>query len=245
MDETSPEKHINLVSKDFIGEKEWFFLYWIEILKIKTKGIINTPDLCNILPISQQTISRRIIELEGKGLIWRTFDGKGGEIQLTTKGLTQLNMIYENLKEITSQSTTQIPYYGKLKSGMGEGAYYIKHPTYLKQIKLKLGFTPFFGTLNLELFPEISKLLNNQISNFKSVTIKGFIDDNRTFGDVNCFPVTMWPRKNPQLEIQAALLQIKRTSHKKYILEFIAQYYLREYFTISDEEEVCFKLVNL
>lgn len=53
---------------------------------------------------------------------------------------------------------------GKIFSGSGEGAYFISLPWVRRQIKEKLGFTPYLGTLNLRLtgeYIDFRKLLEN------------------------------------------------------------------------------------
>ncbi|UYP48066.1 hypothetical protein NEF87_004351 [Candidatus Lokiarchaeum ossiferum] len=227
----------------FVGEKEWFFLLWISYHKMQNNGTISTPDLCKILPISQQTISRRILELEEKKLIIRNFEGRGGELELTTEGYAQLNNIYEQLKIISLKASNETTYCGTLLSGMGEGAHYIKHPQYLEQFYKKIGFFPYFGTLNLKLSPTMDNLLQNYINNYPTIIIDGFVGESRTYGEVKCVKVQMWPRNNVHNQVSGALLKIQRTSHKSHILEFISEQYLRDFFKIEDGSKICFKFI--
>lgn len=230
--------------KDFIGEKEWFFLLWIAYHKMSNNGQISTPELCKNLPISQQTISRRILELEEKGLIIRNSQGRSSELELTTEGFTQLNNIYKQLKLISARTSDETIYCGTLNSGMGEGAHYIKHPNYLEQFFKKVGFFPYFGTLNIKLDIALNNLLENQIDKYSSITIKGFIDESRTYGNVECVKVLLWPKKNVHIQVKGALLKIQRTSHKSHVLEFISEQYLRDFFKISDGDEIYFKFIE-
>ncbi len=230
-------------NENFVGEKEWFFLFWIAYHKMQNNSKISTPELCKILPISQQTISRRILELEEKKLIIRNYEGRSGELELTTEGYLQLNNIYEQLKLVSLYTSKETIYCGKLQSGMGEGAHYIKHPQYLEQFYKKIGFFPYFGTLNIKLSSSMDLLLQNHINDHPTITINGFLDESRTYGDVKCVKVQMWPKNNVHNQVQGALLKIQRTSHKSHIIEFISEQYLRDYFKIDDGSEICFKFI--
>jgi len=59
---------------------------------------------------------------------------------------------------------------GEVFSGKGEGAEFIKLPWVRKQIKEKLGFTPYLGTLNIRL-TERSVILKNLLKNAQGIEI--------------------------------------------------------------------------
>ena len=59
---------------------------------------------------------------------------------------------------------------GEVFSGKGEGAEFIKLPWVRKQIKEKLGFTPYLGTLNIRL-TERSIILKNLLKNAQGIEI--------------------------------------------------------------------------
>jgi riboflavin kinase len=235
---------INSVDPDLIGEKEWFFLYWIAHYKLMNNGKITTPELCKIIPISQQTISRRILELEEKKYLIRRSGSRGGDLELTPEAFSHLEKVFQNLQDIFSSKSSVEQFHGKLKTGMGEGAHYIKNKNYLKQFKSKLGFEPFFGTLNVQVKPEMYEFLDKQLKNFKQIIIQGFENGSRTYGDVVCYLVKIWPKDKPDYKIQGALLLIQRTSHKPFVCEFIAKKCLREHFPIEDDDEVFFEFKN-
>ncbi|QEE16072.1 DUF120 domain-containing protein [Promethearchaeum syntrophicum] len=232
---------IHAVAPDFIGEKEWFFLYWIAYYKLLNNDKISTPELCNKIPISQQTISRRILELEEKGYINRKQGSRGGDLELTSKAYILLEKVFQNLQHVFSSKSCVEQFHGKLKTGMGEGAHYIQNKNYFKQFKNKLGFEPYFGTLNVQINPESFDFLNKQLKNFKKTIIQGFENGSRTYGDVVCYFVSIWSEHKPDDKIPGALLLIQRTSHKPYVCEFIAEKCLREYFPIKDDDEVLFE----
>lgn len=59
---------------------------------------------------------------------------------------------------------------GEVFSGKGEGTEFIKLPWVRKQIKEKLGFTPYLGTLNIRL-TERSVILKNLLKNAQGIEI--------------------------------------------------------------------------
>jgi len=59
---------------------------------------------------------------------------------------------------------------GEVFSGKGEGTEFIKLPWVRKQIKEKLGFTPYLGTLNIRL-TERSVILKNLLKNTQGIEI--------------------------------------------------------------------------
>ena len=59
---------------------------------------------------------------------------------------------------------------GEVFSGKGEGTEFTKLPWVRKQIKEKLGFTPYLGTLNIRL-TERSVILKNLLKNAQGIEI--------------------------------------------------------------------------
>jgi riboflavin kinase len=229
------------VPDDFIGEKEWFFLFWVAYSKFIHKGPIFTPNLVAEMRLSQQTISRRILDLEEKELIVRDSQKRKGELEISAKGYLHLEQVYEHLNNIFQSKTIIEKFRGKLQSGMGEGGHYIRHPIYLEQFYKKIGFFPYFGTLNVELEPALYTHLQKHLSDHQSVHIHGFTDESRSFGEVLCYKVQIWPKNRIHHQVPGALLLIKRTSHKSHIIEFISEQYLRQFFSLQDGDEVCFQ----
>ena len=233
-----------MIYKDFVGEKEWFFLYWIAAFKNLCEGPFTTTEFISRIPLSQQTVSRRIGDLERDGYLRRESGAKGKELNLTAKAYAQLEKINQNLKILFDQEKVVETFQGELISGVGEGKHYIKHPKYLEQFYKKIGFFPYFGTLNLAIPPAEYELLINHLSDFQFVEIEGFQDESRTFGKVRCYKVILWPENNILHQITGSLLRIERTSHKPYILEFICEQYLRDFFQVKDKDHICFKFIK-
>lgn len=228
------------VPVDFVGEKDWFFLYWVALYTNQKNEPISTPNLCKKINLSQQTISRRILKLEKEGYLERAFLAHGGALKVTPKGYLQLQKVHLNLKNLFIHHHCEDEFEGLLKSGLGEGAYYIKHPKYLKQFEEKLGFKPYFGTLNVQLDPTVYEFLQNQLESMAGIVVEGFQDNDRNYGNVQCVPVELWTGNNRDKMVPGALLRIQRTSHLPYLIEFIAEQYIREYFQVEDDNKIRF-----
>ena len=66
--------------------------------------------------------------------------------------------------------------------GLGEGTYFMSMQHYQKEIKKRLGFKAYPGTLNLKIDAKKVSLLNN----FKQIKINGFKQKNKTYGGADC-----------------------------------------------------------
>ena len=85
---------------------------------------------------------------------------------------------------------------GIVVKGLGEGAFFMSMGHYKKEIKEKLGFEDYLGTLNLKVKERQAKLLKN----FTSIKIDGYIKNNEIFGGVNCYKAKI---KNQKPKIQS------------------------------------------
>ena len=211
----------------------WFALYQLcKHIEHRQTINISSVEFGKLLNLSQQTASRRISDLENLGWIKRKIEKKTQKIVLTKKGSDVMLLMYKNLKNILEK----IVIIGTVQSGMKEGAYYVSIKGYYDQFQEKLGFLPYKGTLNLELNNTNIDLLREKLKNLKPVVIAGFKDDNseRTYGVVHCYNCSISRIDNPEEKIKAAILDIKRTHHKKNIIEILAEPYLRDYFHLKD-----------
>ena len=116
---------------------------------------------------------------------------------------------------------------GELKSGLGEGAYYVRK--YASRIKENAGFTPFPGTLNLRV-SEIPPGLGGAAS----AVIPEFRDSGRVYGSVKLIPAALSHRKS---KIKCHLILPERTHHKNE-LELISPVNLRKKLVLRDGDEV-------
>ena len=219
----------------------WFALYQLcKHIEHRQTINISSVEFGKLLSLSQQTASRRISDLENLGWIKRKIEKKTQKIVLTKKGSDVMLLMYKNLKNILEK----IVIIGTVQSGMKEGAYYVSIKGYFDQFQEKLGFLPYKGTLNLELNNTNIDLLREKLKNLKPVVIAGFKDDNseRTYGVVYCYDCEISRIDNPEEKIKAAILDIKRTHHKKNIIEILAEPYLRDYFNLKDGDKLIIEL---
>lgn len=189
------------------------------LLYLAEKGIIETSTnkLSKETAISQQTISRKLIEMEKNGLIKRDVSAAGLKINITEKGFALLKEKYNLLNKIFKNKIIK----GKVKRGIGEGAFYIKK--YNKKINKALGFNPYLGTLNIE----VNKNSKSTISKQKPIIINSFKTKERTYGSIKCYNAKINNTK-------ASVIIPERTRHPENIVEVISPVYLRGKFNLKD-----------
>jgi riboflavin kinase len=210
----------------------WFALLHLAKLGALRKGVfINTFELAKELGTSQQTASRRILELEAKGYIKRSVSRKGQTIVITEEGARQLMAIYTTLHASLSEALRSVIITGEVFTGLGEGAYYVSLNGYRTQIVEKLGFDPYPGTLNLKLTDPSDMYFREILSHRVGILIKGFSDGRRTYGSVKAFKAKMH-------NIDAAVLLIERTHYGRDTLEVIAPVNLRQALSLKDGDRV-------
>lgn len=217
----------------------WYILYKLSELGAIYKEIkTSTIELARIFEVSQQSISRYIIELEKTDYITKKASYRGIEIRITKKGKEELQRIYLGLKSILESAPSQMIMEGNVISGFREGGYYVSQEEYKRQFKKKLGFKPYPGTLNLKLTAsEISK--KKELETYPAILIKGFEMQKRLFGDVKCYPTII------NDGINGAIALINRTHHDDSILEIIAPINLRNHFNLKDGSKVTLKFLLL
>ena len=186
---------------------------------------LTTTQLSKNIDRSQQSASKYVLELETMGCVVRIRTGHSTRIKITDKGYLQVSNFYNKLRSaIESYGGEAITLEGRVVSGMGEGAYYMSLEGYCKQFRQKLGYTPFPGTLNIELSDPVSIRSRRDLSTYPSVLIDGFSDKLRTYGWVKCYPVEI----NNELVKNAALLVLERTHYDDNTIEIIAPISIKE-----------------
>ena len=205
------------------------YLELLMYLADKTKLFIpletSTTKISSDLKTSQQTISRKLREMEALSLITRNVNYKGHLIILTQKSI---NILKEHSKKIQNLlKNKKISIKGKIIGGSGEGSYYISLRQYKEKIRQKLGFTVYPGTLNVKIKKEeINPFLNSLVP----IKIDGFKTKERTFGAIVCYKIKF---KN----IQAAITVPKRTRYQD-VLEIIAPFNLRNKFNLKTDDKI-------
>jgi riboflavin kinase len=203
---------------------------------------ISSIEFGKILNLSQQTASRRLTQLEEMGWIQRKIIGKEQTIRITKEGADVMLLMYKNLRQILQD----ILIVGEVTEGMREGGYYVRIPGYLKQFKEKLGFEPYYGTLNLQLNDLNKELLDENLNSQLPVLIEGFEDKNvgRSYGSVECYNCSVSRLDNQKNKKKAAILKIKRTHHKKNIVEILAKDYLRDKLNLKNGDRVRIEFIK-
>lgn len=113
-------------------------------------------------------------------------------------------------------------------SGSGIGRHYVELDWVRRQIKEKLGFAPYVGTLNIRLTRGEGKRIREVLSGFKGITIvpkKGFFP-------ADCFRVLVMKK------IKGAIVIPRKSDYPENELEILAPVCLRRALSIKDNDEV-------
>jgi riboflavin kinase len=179
---------------------------------------------------SSKTVARKLKQLEEEGLIERKIVPGGQLIKMTEKGIEILKSEYIQYSKIFSPEPEILELEGKVLKGLGEGQYYVNIPGYKKQFEEKLHFSPFPGTLNVQL-TENSSILQNILYEMPAIQVEGFSDGERTFGGGKCYPVVVGG-------IEAAVIAPERTHYPSDLIEIIAPVKLRDALELNDGDRV-------
>lgn len=205
--------------------------YDLELLmEVAKRGMFSefetsTVELSKMLGVSQQTISRKLRKLGDMGFIARKSGPSGHKLRMSSKGVSELKGLGRKLNFLFSKKKSSVS--GTVFSGFGEGRYYMSIPQYKVQVKEKLGFLPFPGTLNLRSSPEDIDLF---LFPLQSIEIQGFETKTRAFGGITCYPVTC-------CGIKCAVVVPQRTRYGKDVMEIIAPINLKARLKIKDGDK--------
>ena len=119
---------------------------------------------------------------------------------------------------------------GILVSGLGEGAYFLSMEHYKGEIKKKLGFEAYPGTLNIKI--EGSSISLNKLV---PVRLSGFRSGNKEFGGASCYHGKI-------LDIAGAVIIPDVNKHGEDIVEFIAPVFLRSKLKDGDAVKLIVKV---
>lgn len=210
-------------------EKFTFALRRIALLGgLRDSVTVSSRELGEALEMSQQSASKRILELLEEKYIERDVGARKQQIRITPKGAELLKKEYMEYRKIF-ENTDKMVIRGEVAQGMGEGGYYICQPEYGKQIRELLGFVPFEGTFNVNIIPEdVGKI--DVIRKSKGLLIKGFVSEGRTFGNVIAYKARI---KN----LDCAIVVPER-SHYRETLEIICKYHIRRTLSLDDGDRV-------
>ncbi|MFA6679266.1 MAG: DUF120 domain-containing protein [Candidatus Methanomethylophilaceae archaeon] len=189
---------------------------------------VSSRELGEALEMSQQSASKRILELLDEKFIIRDLGARRQRIKLTDKGIEELKKEYNEYRRIFELSD-HIIIHGVVVAGMGEGGYYICQKQYMDQFEHALGFRPFEGTLNVTIDKEdIGKL--DLIRSTAGHLIQGFTNEGRSFGNVIAYKAKI-------RNIECAVVVPER-SHYREVIEIICQYHLRRTLSLADDSRI-------
>lgn len=186
---------------------------------------LTTKEMANEMGVSQQTISRWMIELEQEGRIAR----ENHEIKITPKTIKEAEQIYGILK-IALESDRSYKFRGAAIDGFGTGALFLKLPGYRDGITKKLGFKPFPGTLNIKIPAD---MIDDRLSlrSARPITITGFSSGNRHYGTLSAYKAKIFGEP-------AAVVFPEMSHHGLDVLEIISPDNLRERYRLKTGQEV-------
>ena len=193
---------------------------------------LSSGELGKILGTSQQSASKRILELLEEGLITRDLGARKQRMRLTPKGVDVLRREFNEYRRIFMVSDTYV-LHGRVSSGMGEGGYYITQKGYMDQFEAKLGYKPFQGTFNVVLDKEDLSTFE-MIRSGSGIRIDGFTSEGRSFGDVIAYKAKI-------RNIDCAIVVPER-SHYVDTIEIICKYHLRRTLSIENDDRVDVKV---
>ena len=183
---------------------------------------ITTSSLGKSIQKSQQAASKHILELENGGFIDRIMTGRHLSVKITQKGYSELVKLHSVLGYSLDSSPSYLELNGSVISGLGEGAYYMSLNGYTKQFKIKIGYVPFPGTLNIKLNQLQATQIIQQLDELDSTVIEPFSDGKRTYGRVKGFNATL------NNSIKCEVIRLERTHHDSSVIELISKTSLRK-----------------
>lgn len=209
-----------------MGESSNLLMYLAESGAAYKEIELSTIQIAKGINSTQQTVSRKLMELEKNNLIERTASTRGIKIRIKDQGLEKIKKVYLSLKNVFDEKIQSLN--GTVVSGLGEGSYYTSLPNYVEQFKKKLSFIPYKGTLNLKVdYTEFLQFISSQ----QKIRVDGFETLTRTFGSIAAYKIKI-------KGIEAAIITPERTSHKKDMIEIISETYIRKKFNLKDGDTV-------
>ena len=193
-----------------------------------------TVSLADALGVSQQTVSRWMIEMEKAGLLER---GAAGH-RLTKKAAAELQETYSLLSAAFGEKKS-VRLEGVVERGFGDGAYYMSQKNYLKQFREKLGFAPFSGTVNVRLATAEDAAERAKLARANGAAIKGFREGGHVFGNATCFAATLTARGG---KAAGAVIVPERSHYGSDVVEFISPKRLSKALSLRDGDRVAIEV---
>lgn len=213
---------------------------WGLLVRLAAKGAlsrtlkVSTAALAEEMKVSQQTVSRWLMQLTALGLVERKYN----HVRLTPEAKDNLAR-RKAILEASLAASTEVLLQGRVVEGMGEGKYYLSQPEYQQQLRKCLGYPVFPGTLNLQLSGE-QQALKRQLAASPAVELKEFRKNGRTFGGALLFPGEIRKAKGGACAHGAAIMPLK-THHGPDTLELVSAHFLRKKLGLRNGDHVEFR----
>jgi len=202
-----------------------------KIIILSKNGLVTQSSIAKNVGYTQQTISRKLKDMEDRKLIMREILKEGEIIRLTEEGERLLESCIRDLIEAITISRTLV-IKGRVVSGLGEGRIFLSMPYYMESFKKMLGFEPYPGTLNVLIYDKLSLQNRILLDVSRHLLIPEFKDKDRVLGAVKAYPASI-----NGLSPAAVVIPL-RTTHPKSVIEVISPYKLREKLNLEDGSEV-------
>ena len=115
---------------------------------------------------------------------------------------------------------------GVVASGLGEGTFFMSMGHYKNEIRKKLGFEAYPGTLNLKVGKKQPELLKS----ISPIKIDGYKSKDKIFGGAVCYKARI-------KSIDGSIIVPDLTKHKN-IIEFIAPVHIKSELKLKDGDKV-------
>lgn len=116
---------------------------------------------------------------------------------------------------------------GIVTRGLGKGAVFMSMDYYKNNVKEKLGFEPYPGTLNLRL----DENAREQLEKITPIRIEGFKKGSKTLGGANCYKIEI-------SGVRGSIIVPDLTENEGNIVEIIAPVNLKSELKIRDGVKV-------
>ena len=127
----------------------------------------------------------------------------------------------------------EIGFEGTVTSGLGKGDVFLSIDYYKDNIREKLGFNPYPGTLNLE----VGKGQQIQLRSITPTRIESFKKGGKAYGGASCYKIKI-------NSIDAAIIVPDLTEHGEDMMEIIAHVNLKSKLKVEDGDKVSIKIVQ-
>lgn len=190
---------------------------------------VTSSQVADQIDVSQQTASRKILDLLNRDLIDRRLGARVQLIKITDDGMTRLREVYRQYRAIFEEPD-ELSIHGTVETGLGKGKKFIQKEGYQRQFSQRLGFEPYPGTLNVRI-DDAERASISILQNRDGIDIEPFENGGTTYGGAKCFPALLQETED------CALILPDRTEHDD-VVELISPKHLRSALEIDEGDAV-------